>query len=330
MNVKIQSRNFDLMPNLQRLIERKAQKVAKILPTFTAESLTLHLTIEKLPRGNQYETALVLTTPQTSIRVAETEDNPSGSVLRGYDELIRKIQKFKSQLTRERFWQRQPEWAQRGPAESAQDLEKAINQSLDKIQNYIRRELYHQTLHENLPIGLLQPEALTDEVFLEASAKAAAKPLGLSFEQWIIQLAREHVAKRIAGLDRESPHLEEAAPTDAARWEDEPLNFYQPDESLSLGDLLPDITSGNPEELLEREEAEKELHEAVARLPKSIRESFVLNVLEGFAPDEATMITGRAPETIAKDVEIARNLLRDSLLLMRPPEKRVRSHGKHS
>jgi ribosome-associated translation inhibitor RaiA len=30
MNVKIQSRNFDLMPNLQRLIERKAQKVAKI------------------------------------------------------------------------------------------------------------------------------------------------------------------------------------------------------------------------------------------------------------------------------------------------------------
>jgi len=64
MNVKIQKRNMHLSPNLQRLIGEQCAKVRRILPTFAPQDLHLHLTIEKKPR-NQYETALVLTVPQT-------------------------------------------------------------------------------------------------------------------------------------------------------------------------------------------------------------------------------------------------------------------------
>ena len=312
MNLKVQNRNLDVSSSLERLIQRKSRKVRKMLPTFSPEVLDLHVTLEKLPRGSQYQTVLVLTTPQTAIRVEEIENNLPSSVLRAYDELVRRIKKFKSQLNRERFWQRQPGWATPESVEaSGQELENAISQHLDKVENYIRREIFHQTLLKNLPSGLLQPQAVVDEVFLEVSSKQATRPENVSVEQWMFQAAREKITRRIWDLQasRQELHIEEAANLNP-RWDDEASNFYQPDEVLRLEDLLSDNSSTNPEELLAREETEEILQTAVARLPSSIRESFVLFVLEGFNSDEVAMITGRAPADVLHEVEQAREQLR--------------------
>jgi len=312
MNLKIQHRNFDIPQSLQRLVERKAQKIERMLPTFSDDALDLHVTLEKLPRGGQYGATVVLTIPQTAIRVEELADNPMGSVQASFDELLRKLKKFKSQLNREKFWQRQPETAPRIRTESVREFENLINQNLDKIQNYVRRELFHRTLAHNIPPGILQPEAVVDEVFLLMTSQEKAKPSSMSLEQWMYQVAREQIERRLDELDRDvTPHIEDATPQVEPKWEDEVLNFYQPDESLKLEDVLTDQTGGNPELLMEVEETEQELHKAIARLPRRMRESFVLCVLEGFDPVEVAMITGKAAEKVQKDVEEARRRLRE-------------------
>jgi ribosomal subunit interface protein len=310
MNLKIQHRNFDIPQTVQRLIEKKAQKVQRMLPTFSNDMLDLHVTLEKLPRGSQYEATVVLTIPQTAIRVEEMADNPTGSIQAGFDELLRKIKKFKSQLNREKFWQRQPETTPRIRTERVREFENQINENLDKIHNYVRRELFHKSLAHNVPPGILQPEAVIDEVFLLMSSHEKAKPAEMSFEQWMYQVAREQIDRRLEEIDQESPHIEESTQS-KPQWEDEVLNFYQPDESLKLEDVLSDQTGGNPELLMEVEETEQELHKAIARLPRKIRESFVLCVLEGFDPVEVAMITGKAAEKVQKDVEDARRRLRE-------------------
>ena len=48
-----------------QLIERQSSKSQKIVSVFADADLDLHVTLERLPRGNQYHTVLVLTTPQT-------------------------------------------------------------------------------------------------------------------------------------------------------------------------------------------------------------------------------------------------------------------------
>lgn len=318
MNQKIQHRNVEMVPGLKKLIDRHLQKIEKLLPTFADDALELHVTLEKLPRKNQYRTALVLTMPQNAIRVEDIQDNPTASVIQAYGELVRRIKKFKSQLNREARWQREkeetaPVSAERMVAERMVmdgEFRSTINRNLEKVDNYIRRALYHLVLTESIPSRLIEPEAIVDEVFLEVTSNSPNKPEHLSLEQWMFQVAREKLSRRMEALEdaREESHLQDN-PRLESPWYDEELNFHQPDEALRLEDLLVDSKIATPEDFIAREEAEAQLNKAIANLPKEIRESFVLYALEGFSADEVAMITGASPQTVMRHVEDARKEL---------------------
>lgn len=315
MNVKIQNRNVDLSRSLHSLIDRRSKKARRMLPTFSSHDLDLNVALEKLSRGKQFQTTLVLSLPQTAIRVEDIQESAVTSVARAFDELMRKIKKFKSRLNRERFWQRQPVRAVGVTSpNNLERVEEAINNNIDKIENYIRRELFHQALIEHFPPGLVQPQALVDEVFLEVSSKVTAKPENVPLERWMFAIARERVARKISELDsvRDQPHIEEPRPLES-QWDDEVLNFYQPDEALRLEDLLRDQKVDTPEDLLASEEIEEQVQKIIAGLPRPVRESFVLFALEGFNSDEVAMITGKKPKQVLAEVEQARTRLRQQI-----------------
>ena len=311
MNVKIQNRHLNVTVALERLIDRHSRKIQKILPTFASQDLDLHINLEKLPRGQQYHTVLVLTMPQNSIRVEEMANDPAPSVLRAFTELLRRVKKFKSQLNRERFWSKEaipsPET---DSAEPTRELENAINHNLDQVEQYIQRELYHRCIGANIPAGFLESQAVLDEVFLEVSSRASSRPEKISLQQWMFQIARSVVRNRVesAQSSLNQAHVEERVPP-VSQWEDEEQAFHQPDEVLHLEDLIRDEHSVTPEELLEREEAQEKLHSSISQLPSSVRESFVLFCLEGFNSDEVAMITGKDPGEVLEDVEQARQEL---------------------
>ena len=314
--MKIQHRHLRVTEALKRLIDRHADKVEKILPTFTAQDLDLHVNLERLPRGKQYHTVLVMTMPQRTLRVERMENNPATSVLRAFDELLRKVKKFKSQLNRESFWKKEPVSANtESPSHQTRILENAINQNLERIENYIRRELFHRTFTENIPVGLLQARALVDEVFLEVNSRVMDRPEDLPLEQWMFQIARKQLNTRMQDLleSRKEIHVEERANT-PSQWDDEEQTFYHPDEVLSLEDLIRDEHAVSPEQLLAQEEAKDELHKAIASLPDTVREAFVLFALEGLNSDEVAMIVGKSPTEVVQNVEQARMELRKCLV----------------
>lgn len=316
MNVTIQNRHLSVTEALKRLIDRHANKVEKILPTFASSDLDLHISLERLPRGKQYHSRMVMTLPQKTLRVERIENSAATSVLRAFDELMRQIKKFKSQLNRESFWKKEliPSGTE-PPSDGKRVLENAINQNLDKIENYIRRELFHRALTQDFPAGHLQPGALVDEVFLEVSSTVMDRPEDLPLEQWMFQIARKKLNRRLQDVQesRREMHVEEKADTDS-QWDDEELTFYHPDEVLSLEDLIHDEHSVDPEQLLAQEEARDKLHKAIASLPNVVRESFVLFALEGLNSDEVAMIVGRSPGEVVENVERARMELRKCLV----------------
>lgn len=292
MNLKFQHRKQVLSPDLKELIEKRSRKIEKVLPTFSSHDLDLHVAIEKLPHKKQCRTVLVLTTPQSALRAEDIEDNSKTSVLRAFDELFRRVEKFKSQLNREKSWRRHLAASSTGPAaESPRELKERVNQ--------------------NLPSGFIEPEAVVDEVFLEILSRTAKKPTDLSFRQWLFQVARRKLTNRLREFQmaQKESHLEELVRI-SSPWEDEMLNFYQPDERLRLEDILADDRSDNPEQAMEREETEKQLRQAIAHLPKPTRECFILSALQGFEPDEVAMIMGTTRATVLERVKEARKQLR--------------------
>ena len=167
-----------------------------------------------------------------------------------------------------------------------------------------------------MPPGFLEPHALVDDVFLQVRANYLSKPASLSLEQWIFQVVRETLHQQLEEIEvhRDEPHMEENA-AQVEGWEDEQLNFYQPDESLMVEDLLRDGQSSNPEEIMAKDEVEEQLHRSIAQLPKPLRESFVLFALEGFTSDEVAMMTGKSADEVVKDVESARSALKQEMKL---------------
>ena len=99
----------------------------------------------------------------------------------------------------------------------------------------------------------------------------------------MFQVARSAVRNCVqsARSSLNESHFGERVPK-SSQWEDEAQDFHQPDEVLHLEDLIRDENSVTPEELLVREETQEKLHDSVAQLPGSVRESFVLIVFGGF------------------------------------------------
>jgi len=228
MNLKIQNRNLQLSKSLENLIQRKSQKVRKMLPSYSSQDIDLSVGVEKMSKGKQYQTTLVLTTPQTSLRVEDVKENITTSVVRAFDELLRKIKKFKSQLNRERFWQKEPaESVAPVSLERIGGFEDIIGGNLEKIEGYIRRELFHRALVDNFPPGVLQPQALVDQVFLEVSSRGAAKPENLAMEHWLFSIARELIDQAVDEVDltRGRNNIEDPSEIES-RWDDELFNFY--------------------------------------------------------------------------------------------------------
>ena len=74
MNVKIHFRNLEPVGNQEKLINRQSSKVRKLITNFPSEVVDLNVSVEKLSRGSQFQTALTLSLPQRVIRVDEIED----------------------------------------------------------------------------------------------------------------------------------------------------------------------------------------------------------------------------------------------------------------
>ncbi len=313
MNFNVHTRNVDLLPSHNKLIQRHTAKIRKLLDSFSADAVDLTLRLERLPRGNQFRASLVLTLPQQTLAVESVQDAATSALTEVFRDLFRKIKRFKSHLSREQIWKRR-RVGEQPSTPAAWEVQEIAVENLERLETFIRREILHAVMQGEIPPGVVEPQAVVDDVFLYVTSQPQAKPPQMTVLQWMIQTARELLQKRFQEAQEkgEDSHVEETA-QEKTSWDDEVLSFYQPDEELRVEDLLADPHTDSPEEVLAREEMATRLEKAVAGLPNSLRESFVLFALEGFTSDEVAMMTGKTPDQVLAEVEEARELLRREL-----------------
>ena len=305
MNIKIQHKNVALDKQVRNLIERRAKKARRMLPSYRSPDLDLHVNLEQKSSSRQFEATLVLTTPQTSIRVRDTEGSAQASVTRAFDELLRKINKFKSQLNREKFWRRDVNRSQGVEVGVDQrELEESININLDRVENYIRRELFYLAISGPFSPESIQPQEVVDHVFYEVSSHLENRPAHLTLERWMFQLAHRSVRER-AGEARKNS----SGQTSEIDNEQEIFNYYHPHEDVRFSELL--LQEGCSKKAIEQmTDLDERIEAFIGHLSEPMREAFALNVLEGFEAQEVATITGQNPSEIKDLVSAARDKIR--------------------
>jgi DNA-directed RNA polymerase specialized sigma24 family protein len=95
---------------------------------------------------------------------------------------------------------------------------------------------------------------------------------------------------------------------------EEMLQFYQSDESVTNENLIADRRGSTPEDDASREELMVMVERALRGATSNQREAFLLFTLEGFRLAEIAAITERTVEQVQHDIKVAREHLRRSLI----------------
>jgi len=200
-----------------------------------------------------------------------------------------------------------------------------INEQVLRLTNYVRREIAYFVATGDVRPDELRVEEVVDDAIMRALANDEARPSNLSFDRWLISLANEVLSEQVSqtqawheeagrqqeSVERKVPHIPPEQQGSAV--EDEMYDWYQPDEDLRVEDIVADPHTLSPEEIAARQKLRDDIDQAVAYLPKSWRDVFVLHSIEGFTIEEVSLVTGRSLDGVQRDFQSACEFLRERL-----------------
>ncbi|GAB4235606.1 MAG: hypothetical protein Kow0032_20200 [Methyloligellaceae bacterium] len=317
-------KNIDknLQARASTLIDEFADGLKDRLKSYAPDVVSLEARLEKPKSKHRVSISLQLRLP-TATLVARGEGHDLEVVLRDtLDELRARIDRHLERLRQSPRWKRkaQRERLKLAFEPSRDEREETrretyfnlIEDHLDAVYNFVRRELTYLEASGEVPPGALNVEGLVDAVILAGLERFEQRPTEFSAGAWLFQLAVETVeaeAQRVRQiLPQPALALEESPPEPAeepTEKDQEFYEFYQPDEALRLEDLLSDETAASPEDEVSRRELQLVLQRAIADLPSRWRHALALRVFEGMQPEEAAWTLGMSEAELKNACEQA-------------------------
>jgi RNA polymerase sigma factor (sigma-70 family) len=347
MNVHI-SYKVSKTADLEKEFNQQIHKVGKRLQFFRPELVHLHAIIEeKNPREGPL-VSLNLRLPSGQMAAKGNGPTPTAAIKAAFEQLVEQLTKHKDMLRNAHKWPRrrrvgaerpQPPQvpfeqtiaAVQPPTISSEDVRSYINANFTLLSRFVERELRYR---ENL--GLIRRDQVSaDEVIDEAVANALdngeEKPEVVSLQPWLFRLAR-HAIGQVAsrnGEDVPQVPLDHAyRQTDIHNADELQMQFHQPDEAVANQDLIADYRVATPEASAASDEMITLVEYALLGAKPEDREAFLLYAVEGFTPDEISVITGKTVEQVRVSIATAREHLRKSLVVPDEFKDKLLQHSK--
>jgi len=198
---------------------------------------------------------------------------------------------------------------------SSGDVNAFVNANLWRLRRYVERELNFRRDNGQKRLTEVSVEEVVDEAIASALDEHNPRPEKISLEPWLYRLSRSAMDRlgnqidSIANPARPS-HAEGRPSLDAN--DEERMQYYQPDASTPVENMVADDSS-SPEEEASRQELMSMVERSLRGVDPHQREAFLLFTMEGFRPAEIAAITGREPNQVQDDIKTAREHLRSSL-----------------
>ncbi len=302
-------------PRLRERFEEWARKLEKRVARFDPDLVHLEGHIEQHPARPLYRSRLRLKLGNGVLATTEEGEDALPVLDEAFRELERRLEKFKARLSRSDQWKRPSrrrrlvEWLKETP--EAREREKRqlyfdlIREHLDNLHSFIRRELAYLENRGEVPPGELTAEDLLDATVLRGFQQFEQRPAHQNVHHWLLGLAIDVTSEEVATLRRQrtddaQPLWSRPKPGPADAWleDEQQLEFWTPDESLRLEDLVPATGALSPEEETASRELQQHIQQTLAQLPAQWRQAVVLTTQEDLTPDQAAALLDRDPDTL--------------------------------
>jgi RNA polymerase sigma factor (sigma-70 family) len=331
MKQDIMLRDLPNEARLAPLVRRLVGHVEKQAIPYWQRTGVLHAVVQKYPTRARYRVSLVLSVPRHTL-VAHDEGRGAEKVLRAaFLEIERQLRKEKSRLRREHVWKRRAhrtrmrsegtlEPVPRGDPEPGL-LADLVLANLEWLYTVARREVAYHAATGDLARDDLGLDDLVHAVVLRACAEFRRRPAHLEVRAWLNRLTVEQLGAELERLGRngtETVHVEDAVPAAPPGVEiqtlgEEIYDFYQPDESLRLEDVVPDRVAPTPDRVAECHALECCLTDALAGLPPAWRIAFELHYVDEVPIADVARVTRQTETQVRGCLDSARALLRERI-----------------
>ena len=327
---------LDKSPATEQYLQRQIEKLGPRLQVFNPDMVSLHGLIEPAPKSG-VRMALNLRLPSGQMVARSISESLRGAIQGAFEDLSAQLGKHKEHL---RSQYRYPGvrsgmgGGERPPIEpqarfeetiavvmpakvSSDDVAGFVNANLGRLRRYVERELAFRRDSGQRRLQEVSAEEVVNEAIASALDEHLPRPEKIALEPWLYRLSRSAMDRLGNQIDSGAGPVrlnhEESHPSlDAA--DEEMLQFYQPDGSVTGESTIADRDNRTPEDEASREELMTMVERALRGSTPQQREAFLLFTMEGFRPSEIAAITERTPEQVQSDISTAREHLRRSLV----------------
>jgi RNA polymerase sigma factor (sigma-70 family) len=196
-----------------------------------------------------------------------------------------------------------------------------VTPHLRRLNHFVRHLIsYAEAMGDLLP-GELAPEDVVDGALVRAYRDFAKGHSIPDVKSWLVRFALDQLEAEVLQLKAEhagTVSLGEKIPETPSTQEvstlgDEILDFYQPDESLKLEDLVPDMDTVTPEREIENEELRRSVTKALNEMPKQWRQTLLQHDLQNRSRTDIAKEIGKPESEVDRIVQTAREYLRQRL-----------------
>lgn len=314
MKVEVVKRDIEFLSEpFQEQLEQKIKKLETLLKNFNPDLVFLKIDLEGNEKNKMYTTYLKLDLRSKVLKAKKSAKNLHLSTREAFNALFREVKKFKE------FLRHEPDYRRKRYQESAEksvvslSLNEELKESyrnliqsiLSKLINFTRRELRSKSFFSDRdPSGILVKEII-DEAIANVASEIQSKFNKRELRRKLYREIMNIIEQKIEGRHKKPLSLEkEIYEVD----EQDFFEFYQPDETLRLEDILP-----GQEWPEDQEELKLSLQEILEELPEDLRQAFTLTQLNDFSPEEVAMIQDKPVEKVKEEIEQARKIIQEKL-----------------
>ncbi|MCU0609579.1 MAG: sigma-70 family RNA polymerase sigma factor [Chitinispirillaceae bacterium] len=299
------------------LLLRKCHKLERMLHRFPSESLSLKCELSPASGKKAYQFKLHLSLPDATISASAVDKSIVTVLGAAFKKLFGSVSELKTTLRAQQETIQKTDDARRSldnismTQNSRKSLSEFFGSRYGRFYNYALREIRFRQYQ-----GYLKPGTIDIEDILNDALLIIAKEFNLNFNK---DKAVRLIFKEIKqAIDRQLKPGGTALIPFEAEIEPEKIDivydeYYQPDETITVEDILIDPDSIIPEQEVEYKEIETHIDKLLAQLPADWREAFILSVREDLPVSDIAINRGKSTNEIRQDIESAKAFIREKL-----------------
>ncbi|MGC8743101.1 MAG: HPF/RaiA family ribosome-associated protein [Verrucomicrobiia bacterium] len=335
----IVAQGFTAHDQLKNWVQREIKKLERHLTNFPHQQVHLYVLIEMHKASKKFTASLTLRLPSNLLNAKCLDEDPIAALSGAMKALIREVDRFKSQLRhvkeRRRYRQRVSVVGERyiefapeplpevaAPKDVSILMSQVIEDNYEQLFEYVQRQLENLEATGAIPINSIDAEAALDEAIKIALSTIKTKPDEIGYLPWLYQLINEEIQRRLKLIKRQQSTLipvedleeEFTEPTTVSPLIESMLN--EPLDEEPFPSSKPYLRSAAPspdEELAEREFVEK-LIESSRRWNPLERDVFDLHFIEGFEPQDCSIILKKPVDEITLAIQNIHQRIRELII----------------